>query len=268
MDRARKLRASCDSCGAAKTRCDRAQPQCARCVSMNLACTYSPSRQLGKRPRRRLEISPRFADNNVASNNTTYHSPAIEAFDSNDSQSSLDPLLGTGITPPEDIQLPIAPEPSMVWPPLDNSLLGESHRCYHESVEILQLLTIPERLFSDDAPIVLDVSQILQANKRAVESLHRLVDCNCAKLRGHQTMLYASLISRVLWWYREAAGDEIYTSNGAVASCEAPSPDGSRETMVCGHSVLKMPENYFTLFNFEAHADCRYSDTTSTTKKC
>ncbi|KAF1974886.1 hypothetical protein BU23DRAFT_460606, partial [Bimuria novae-zelandiae CBS 107.79] len=51
---ARRLRSSCDACGAAKTKCDRTQPQCGRCISMNLTCIYGPSKQLGKRPRRRL----------------------------------------------------------------------------------------------------------------------------------------------------------------------------------------------------------------------
>ncbi|KAJ4305329.1 hypothetical protein N0V90_000860 [Kalmusia sp. IMI 367209] len=133
-------------------------------------------------------------------------------------------MLGIGITPPEDIHLPMPSEPSIVWPPLDSRLLGPRHRCYHESNEVIQLLSIPERLFPDDAPITLDVAQILQANKRAVESLDRLIDCNCAKQRGHQAMLYASLISRALWWYREAAGDDVYTSLNTADPSGVPSP--------------------------------------------
>ena len=56
MPRPPKLRSSCDGCGAAKIKCDRAQPQCERCLSLDLVCVYGVSRKTGKPPRERLRI--------------------------------------------------------------------------------------------------------------------------------------------------------------------------------------------------------------------
>ncbi|KAI4153052.1 MAG: hypothetical protein LQ340_002539 [Diploschistes diacapsis] len=52
-----KLRSSCDACGAAKLRCDRAQPECGRCISLGFKCVYGVSRKMGKPPRERLRIT-------------------------------------------------------------------------------------------------------------------------------------------------------------------------------------------------------------------
>lgn len=51
--RQRKLRSSCDRCGAAKLRCDRNQPECTRCLSVGIACVYGVSRKAGKPARKR-----------------------------------------------------------------------------------------------------------------------------------------------------------------------------------------------------------------------
>ncbi|KAH7120579.1 hypothetical protein EDB81DRAFT_814427 [Dactylonectria macrodidyma] len=49
-----KLRTSCDQCGSAKVKCDRGQPDCARCVSHGRTCVYGVSRKMGKPPRVKL----------------------------------------------------------------------------------------------------------------------------------------------------------------------------------------------------------------------
>ncbi|KAF2811742.1 uncharacterized protein BDZ99DRAFT_518993 [Mytilinidion resinicola] len=51
-----KLRSSCDSCGTAKVKCDRNQPECGRCATLGLACVYGLSRHFGKPPRKRPAI--------------------------------------------------------------------------------------------------------------------------------------------------------------------------------------------------------------------
>lgn len=252
---ARRLRSSCDACGAAKTKCDRRQPRCGRCVSMNLTCVHGPSKQLGKRPRRRLDLGPGPFERSEPSANahSANRSPAIEdlAATEEEHHSIYDqcPILGIGIMPPEDIQLSLPSEPSIVWPLLDNGLLGSRHRCYHESNEVMQLLSIPENLFPDDAPTVLEVSQILQANRRAIESINRLVSCNCAKTRGHQALLYASLISRTLFWYREAAADEIYQPKNIMGVL---SPNTSSGSLVSSHNVTSYGcgRRMYKSFNF------------------
>ena len=51
---ARKTRASCDACSLSKVRCDKQRPACQRCVVLGLACYYSPSLRMGKRPGKRF----------------------------------------------------------------------------------------------------------------------------------------------------------------------------------------------------------------------
>jgi len=47
-----RLRQACDSCTAAKVKCDKGRPACRRCLDNDEACQYSPSRRHGKRARR------------------------------------------------------------------------------------------------------------------------------------------------------------------------------------------------------------------------
>ncbi|KAF2266556.1 hypothetical protein CC78DRAFT_531528 [Lojkania enalia] len=63
MPRTLKLRSSCDRCGAAKLKCDRARPECGRCRSLGQICVYGFSRKSGK-PRRAkpAETQARSAD--------------------------------------------------------------------------------------------------------------------------------------------------------------------------------------------------------------
>ena len=56
MSRQPKLRSSCDGCGAAKLKCDRARPECGRCLSLHLVCVYGVSRKTGKPPRDRFRV--------------------------------------------------------------------------------------------------------------------------------------------------------------------------------------------------------------------
>lgn len=204
---------------------------------MSLPCVYGQSKQLGKRPRRRLDLDSRFSGLGQAPAlaNGEQPSPAIGDLGilSGDPNSNFDPILEIGLTPPEDIQVPLPSNSSIAWALLDGDVWRQKHRCYHESNEVLQLLSIPERLFPDEEPIVLEVSQILHAAKQAVVSVHRLIDCDCAKTRGHQAMLYASLVSRILWWYREAAGDAAYRVPEATSMATSmPSPNTSSESSV------------------------------------
>ncbi|KAI8950857.1 hypothetical protein F4801DRAFT_314446 [Xylaria longipes] len=55
--RSPKLRSSCDACGSSKVRCDRTQPQCARCRSSGITCVYGVSRKFGKPPRKKPAIN-------------------------------------------------------------------------------------------------------------------------------------------------------------------------------------------------------------------
>ncbi|KAF2844222.1 hypothetical protein T440DRAFT_473567 [Plenodomus tracheiphilus IPT5] len=47
-----RFRQACDSCTAAKVKCDKGRPACQRCLDNDELCQYSPSRRHGKRARR------------------------------------------------------------------------------------------------------------------------------------------------------------------------------------------------------------------------
>ncbi|PMD36710.1 hypothetical protein L207DRAFT_568919 [Hyaloscypha variabilis F] len=51
--KAPKLRSSCEGCGNAKVKCDRGQPKCSRCATLQLTCVYGISLKHGKPPRKR-----------------------------------------------------------------------------------------------------------------------------------------------------------------------------------------------------------------------
>lgn len=52
-----KLRSSCDACGNAKLKCDRAQPECGRCVSLAQPCVYSISKKTGRTARSSKQLA-------------------------------------------------------------------------------------------------------------------------------------------------------------------------------------------------------------------
>ena len=56
-----RVRSSCDSCSAAKVRCDKTRPSCERCSSNQLQCIYSVSRRHGSK--RRVAYEPAITTN-------------------------------------------------------------------------------------------------------------------------------------------------------------------------------------------------------------
>ncbi|MCJ1436262.1 hypothetical protein MMC27_005640 [Xylographa pallens] len=91
-----KLRGSCDGCGTAKLKCDRGQPECARCVSLCLLCTYGFSRKCGKPSRakqaeRRNEVLDNTGDAIAAQNSD---SVLLDATNNN-----IDSLMTGDYTP-------------------------------------------------------------------------------------------------------------------------------------------------------------------------
>jgi len=63
-----KLRSSCDACGAAKVRCNKAQPRCSRCDASGQACVYGLSRKFGKPPRRKTATDTNGACERISCN--------------------------------------------------------------------------------------------------------------------------------------------------------------------------------------------------------
>ncbi|KAF2642702.1 hypothetical protein P280DRAFT_468015 [Massarina eburnea CBS 473.64] len=282
----RKLRASCDACGDAKTKCDRGQPNCMRCRNMNLTCVYGPSRQFGKRPRRRLDTgrnvltetpSTAPATSNLTSlapTNSSIQPPAPNAppsilaemeasmmaqgFTSNmvntpsgtnavHSHAFGDPGLFLPSLPsawPQfenydsneymlttPLSFPESHESTIPTPPAAPELPSR-HRCYHEPNEILGSLTIPQEP-GNYYKKTLELSQILHANRNAIEAIERFLKCRCAKTQPDLLTLQSSLTARVLYFYRQAAGvaaDDFSRSSSDTASCSTVADTFSQDS--------------------------------------
>ena len=65
-----KLRSSCDGCGAVKGKCDRQHPECGRCMTHGIKCTYGISRKIGK-PRRDRSLNGGNTGNGINTGKST-----------------------------------------------------------------------------------------------------------------------------------------------------------------------------------------------------
>ncbi|KAK4185447.1 hypothetical protein QBC35DRAFT_389440 [Podospora australis] len=127
-----KLRSSCDACGVAKVKCDRSHPVCGRCVSLQISCTYSPSRLAGKMPRKRLRLEGDEDDTQQPSQNGP--------------QMSL---------PPSMSHQALAPDQSMFGPHLESEVAVDSNSnpTVNNNADFTRqnsLPDIPYALFSDE----------------------------------------------------------------------------------------------------------------------
>ncbi|KAK3902975.1 Sterigmatocystin biosynthesis regulatory protein [Staphylotrichum tortipilum] len=90
-------------------------------------------------------------------------------------------------------------------PPTPPPTIG--HECTQESKEIMRRLYCahPSNSVSDGVPArTLDLGGVLTRNREVAVRLALLLRCPCAR-SPHMAMLYASVLSRVLLWYRQAA---------------------------------------------------------------
>ena len=85
----------------------------------------------------------------------------------------------------------------------------ESHSCPRESYEIFRDLICPSPSLhapeSNSVTASAQLDQVLHFNRNAIDRLSKLLECRCAK-SGHRAMVHASIISRILIWYQQAAG--------------------------------------------------------------
>ncbi|KAI8964892.1 hypothetical protein F5Y11DRAFT_58617 [Daldinia sp. FL1419] len=300
-----KVRASCDSCGSAKVRCDRSRPKCRRCATLGIKCIYGISRKLGRAPRRGLstgtdtestpgasrQVRRLWPSSNIGSiANTALEGPSrvlggvpssfpdprcemLPAGGSNtetsltsnfnDGQLELDLFdpLGLEQWPRLDfLDIGIHTTPS----PNDSAAEAQvnktqdtrgSHSCARESYEIFADLICPApdlhapNTNSDTVTARLD--QVLHFNRKAIDRLSVLLECSCAK-SGHRVMVHASIISRILIWYQQAAGwpcsispehpstDTLDTTD-AISSSASPSPGPNDETGACSPNLRILP---------------------------
>lgn len=89
---------------------------------------------------------------------------------------------------------------------------GGMHDCAPEAYEILKMLSSLDCHLQNDggdggggpSPLC-GLDHMLRLNRKATEQLERLLACPCAR-SPHLSLLYVSVISRILSWYQQAAG--------------------------------------------------------------
>ncbi|KUJ21529.1 uncharacterized protein LY89DRAFT_681014 [Mollisia scopiformis] len=235
-----KLRSSCNGCGTAKVKCDRGQPQCTRCKTLNLSCVYERSRKHGKPPRKRPESTlggntdrerdiptmatdSRNANEPTEANSTDRNTDMLSTFHSTQHEPNRFELTSAFY--------PLIPQDE--WPQIDgfgasldifaastidptfnlNISFGKdksnTHSCPRESYEIFRDLICPTEFLhapeSNFDTVSAQFDQVLHFNRTAIERLTRILNCPCSK-SGHRAMVHASSISRTLIWYQQAAG--------------------------------------------------------------
>ncbi|KAH7268564.1 hypothetical protein B0J15DRAFT_578768 [Fusarium solani] len=246
-----KLRSSCDACGQAKIKCDRGRPDCSRCIAQGLGCVYGVSRKAGKPPRRRLASPP-----HVRSSPVVPEIPEI-SLTCND-QGDLDMMLGLSETSMliddpfstshdvfqpwlslDSLESPVIMEPAESSTATTPPTTTARQFCTQESKDIMRRLYCanPSAPISDGVPArTLDLGSVLTRNRDVVGRLALLLKCPCARL-PHTAMLYASIVSRVLLWYKQA----ISNTNGTGVSCP-PTPEalGSTPSSTSGDSLSSL----------------------------
>ena len=149
-----------------------------------------------------------------------------------------------------------------------------SHSCPRGSYELFRDLICPAPFLhapeSDSDTVSANMDQVLHFNSNAINRLIRLLSCSCAK-SGHRVMVHASIVSRILIWYQQAAGwtgsswgPPSYTTDPSPPLCStSPSsspPSGARAdsdlvssaklVQSTGFCVAKVPVSMGT-FNIE-----------------
>jgi hypothetical protein len=264
--RAPKLRSSCNSCGIAKVKCDRNQPECGRCATVGLACVYGLSRQFGKPPRKRpatdLEVTTRYKKRAAHINDSRNHHAALGYTEHPSLHESGQMRLSKSATDIASLPSTYGPTNTLrmnennhfnstlftslfldEWPQLDSfgvnletssvpkiartedqhltctfepinaarmeSVSRQSHSCPRESYEILRDLICPSPNLhapeADSDPVMAQLDQVLRCTRNAIDRLTRLLKYPCGR-SGHRVMVHASIISRILLWYQQAAG--------------------------------------------------------------
>ncbi len=280
--RQRKLRSSCDWCGAAKLRCDRSQPECTRCLSVGIACVYRVSRKAGKPPRNRDRLDdnsccgstggsagkgivPSSGPVSSLDNASTawskmdgYHNslmtsvhvsdafrdnlidlslPALNSLEFDDNLSAnheTEPISTLGSPELEHYSTP-AEQTKASRIPVDESIYFNSefmlpigtkdHNCCREAHDILGGLSLlnpniassTSRSVADSMSAIsgttncVPLDHILHLNRESSEQLGYLLACSCARY-PHLALLYASIFSRIMIWYEQAASCSLSAS--------------------------------------------------------
>jgi hypothetical protein len=259
-----KLRSSCDNCGVSKTKCDRKRPTCGRCTGMGRICVYGVSRQTGKPPRKRPGS---HLEDETRKRSMTIEPRATPAR--NEYESTIDPistwssnLFGAqSLESPFSLTFqdwnPIGMETGLI--PIQSSASitpkhhQESHSCARESYEIFRDLICPAPDLhapeSTQQTISASLDQVLHCNRNAIERLGRLLTCSCSR-SGHRVMVHASILSRMLIWYQQAALPKDLPPNDSSLTSELPEASTGSSPQITGFIVEHVPVSVGT-FNVE-----------------
>ena len=171
----------------------------------------------------------------------------------------IDTVLGTN----QQNQLTSAFEPSLAleeWPQLDSlelelespstsafkppSMSSDSHESYscpRESYEIFRDLICPSPFLhapeSNSVTVSAQLDQVLYFNRNAINRLSKLLACPYAK-SGHRAMVHASIVSRILIWYQQAAG---WTGSSSWGPCSSALADSSTSYRMSSSSSSSPP---------------------------
>ncbi|TAQ86952.1 hypothetical protein B7494_g4724 [Chlorociboria aeruginascens] len=132
-------------------------------------------------------------------------------------------------------------EPANTLSPSSNS--HESHSCPRDSYEIFRDLICPSPSLhapeSNSVTVSAHLDHVLHFNRNAINRLGRVLKCHCAK-SGHRAMVHASIVSRILIWYQQAAGwtDRAHSSSPIAGTNTTSS---SSLTQATGFAVQQVP---------------------------
>lgn len=254
-----KLRASCDRCGVAKVRCDRVHPECGRCVTLGELCVYGTSRKNGKPPRKKVAINVKSANSVLLQKRALDSAEDVQAPDLTSNGLTLTSGFTSYTTGPVEPEFPYYSPPQLdEWPSFEgmgadletlpfpnqvssshiqgddptenNPLIEGPHSCPRESYEIFRDLICPGPYLhapeSNSSTVCAQLDFVLHFTRTAIDRLSKLLHCSCSR-SGHRVMVHASIISRILIWYQQAAG---WTSGNSLTSFSCGSSAGASRT--------------------------------------
>lgn len=129
--------------------------------------------------------------------------------------------------------------------------IANGHDCQRKSYDILESISAhnvsraeTDEGFPMPAAFVLksettvngvSLDLVLQVNREATERLIQLISCPCAQTPS-VALLYASIISRILAWYEQAAGCTQLSSSSSCSSTAAGDSSTSSDSSGCSSS--------------------------------
>ncbi|KAK4122074.1 hypothetical protein N657DRAFT_647605 [Parathielavia appendiculata] len=118
-------------------------------------------------------------------------------------------------------------------PSTAGSIRGGGHDCALEAYEILKTLSSLDRELGSGTPSC-GLDHVLRLNRKASEELSRLLACPCVR-SPHLSLLYVSVISRILDWYQQAASCTTAKQAGSPLSSwsSPPSCPSIMATAIC-----------------------------------